>query len=168
MSELVCEVRNERHLRDVLDDDRVVGQGIANGRDVRQLRLEVGDVVEELGTARAELGSPVGSLQVAEPVDQQRHHFRCVTVDAERADAVPIELVEVGVDLDQVHAGVPHCSSGNSIREPMPSTRSTSGHIAMGETQRHEQWIGLVHHAVTHSSRRHRGLQQFSELTNRR
>ena len=166
LTELVREMGDERHLRDVLDDDRVVGQRVADGGEVRQLRLEMGDVVEELGAARAELGTPVGPLQIGKPIDEHRHHFGCVAVDAERPDAVAIELVGSVLIWIRLTPALPHCSSGNSIARADAEHEIDIGPHPMGQTDGHEQWIGLVEHTVAHAPRRHRRLQQLGESAN--
>ena len=54
---------------------------------------------------------------------------------------------------------MPHCSNGNSMREPMPSTRSTSAHSRWARPSGTNERVGLVHHAVAHAARRNRCLQ---------
>jgi len=69
-AELIREVGDARHLRCVLYQDRIGGQRVANGCEIRQLGLEMGDVVEEVGSASTQLGAAVGSLDVAQPFEQ--------------------------------------------------------------------------------------------------
>ena len=50
------------------------------------------------------VGAPIGALHVGEAIDEQRHDLGGVAVDAEGTQTVAIELVGIGVDLDQVES----------------------------------------------------------------
>ena len=106
-------------------------------------------------------------MHIGEPIDEQRHDLSGVAVDAERTQAVAVEFVAVGVDLDQVES----CRAPLQQREL--DARSDAQHEidigphAVSEAHRSKQGIGLVEHAVTHPSGRHGRLQQFGELAHR-
>jgi hypothetical protein len=129
-AEVERQVGGEPDLGDVLDEDPVVGEYVADGDEKVELRPEVVDLRDVAG---APLGQLVGSVGPAGIPSSAASSARTASWASPHTPIVPRpwrSSSSTSILTNVIAGSVPQCMIGHSMREPMPITTSAVFHSA--------------------------------------